>query len=99
MSWNNGWGNRNYNGNNNNGWGNRNYNGNNNNGWGNRNYNGNNGQSRFTKAQKSAYDSGRGYRLGQAGKAINFNNRQNYDSFMQGYKSVYVNRYPNKKGK
>ena len=49
MSWNNGWGNRNYNGNNNNGWGNRNYNGNNNNGWGNRNYNGNNGQSRFTK--------------------------------------------------
>lgn len=56
-------------------------------------WDGNRQSSRFTKAQQRAYDSGRGYRLGQAGKAIVFNNPQNKESFRAGYKSVDVNRY------
>lgn len=72
--------------------------------WGNRGYGGrqNRGRVTFSDAQKRAYYSGQGYKLGQQGKAIKFKNEQNRQSFRNGFKSIDANRYPdvqsNKRG-
>lgn len=55
-------------------------------------------QSKYTKAQKLAYYSGMGYATAYSGKAINFKEESNRDSFRAGYKrgSAMIKAAPNK---
>ena len=51
---------------------------------------------KMTRAQQRAFDSGQGYKLGQHGKAINFKNEENRDSFRAGYRSLDPSKYPDR---
>lgn len=54
---------------------------------------------KYTSAQRKAYETGKAYRLGREGKAINFRNPANKASFSAGYNSVRLSRYKNARGK
>ncbi len=51
--------------------------------------------AKYSLAEKRAYYSGQGYKLGQQGKAIKFKNEKNRQSFRNGFKSIDANRYEN----
>lgn len=51
-------------------------------------------KGKYTTAQQSAYQAGRGYKLGKMGKRIDFKNPETEQSFFAGYKSVDSTKYP-----
>ena len=56
-------------------------------------------QSKYTKQQRKCYEQGKAYRLGEQGKAIDFKNPENRNSFMAGYLDINPARYPDKPNK
>ena len=53
----------------------------------------------YTDAQKKAYHSGRGYKLGYSDRRIEFKNEENKEAFRAGYRSVDPQKYPEIKSK
>lgn len=57
------------------------------------------GRSKYSESEKRAYWSGQSYKLAQNGKAINFKNAKNKESFCNGYRSIDPSKYPDAKSK
>ncbi len=58
-------------------------------------------KKKYTASQKKAFYRGQGYRAGQQGRKIPYKNKENIQSFREGYTSVKitVSKYPDSDNK